>query len=121
MFGLFKQKVGTPDRSQTQFAYRLKYWPYRELSAHERSQLKQSKRCLVDKATLEDRVNHNKTTVFWGDRTYVIVWEHNNTPTETEWLAKAGRGLIMELRSSPVIPEYSVAILSFHRPSFGGI
>lgn len=117
MFGLFKKPTNqTTERSQTQFAYRLKYWPYRELSSTERSHLQESRRLTLSKEDVVDRCNHDRTTIMWGNRTYVLVWEHNNMPTETEWLKRASNGIVMELRTSPVIPEYAVAILSFARP-----
>ena len=103
-----------PDRQQTQLAYRVKYWPYHELSDAARKLISYKKTCYLSKDMIESNCDEAKTTLFWKERSYKIVWAFNNPPTEQEWRNKTDRFHIRaEFRSSPAIPEFAVVILNF--------
>lgn len=118
---LFKQ-LRAPDRQATQLAYRVKYWPYQELSTSARELLRGQKRIYLRKHQIESAVNDDKTLVRYPNsdagRLYRVVWAYNNMPTEQEWGSRSDDALILcEFRTSPAIPEYAVCILSFELPS----
>lgn len=114
---LFKSGV-TEDRTQTQLAYRIKYWPYNQLSGAAKNLIRKSKSFLLKKKTLLSLCNEELNKFRWLDVDYSIVWEYNNMPTEREWTGKSDGYLIhIELRHSPAVPEYFIAVLSFKLPS----
>lgn len=115
---LFKL-LKAPDRKETQLAYRVKYWPYKELSSAGRALLARQRLVFLSKATIMSRVNADMTKLAdasgnWHD----IVWAYNNMPTEAEWNKWHNTSyLACEYRRSAAIDSYAVAILSFDLPS----
>lgn len=110
---LFK-KLQTPDRRQTMLAYRVKFWPYRELSETGKELIKWRKHIYMRKGDILLNCNETQEVLYVNERHYRIVWAFNNTPTEQEWNSKSDDYLVrVELRHSPAIPEVSVAVLSF--------
>ena len=107
-----------PDRQQTQLAYRIKYWPLAELSAAAIELIRMHKRFSIEKRVIVACCDESKNTLTWRGRIYSIVWAYNNMPTEMEWdKVEESRFITMELRTSPAIAGYYVAILSFDLPS----
>jgi hypothetical protein len=103
-----------PDRSQTQLAYRVKYWPFKELSEAGRELITWRSMKLLKRIDIELHCNETQEYLYVGERRYRIVWAYNNIPTELEWKSKPDDyKIICELRHSPALPEYCVAILSF--------
>lgn len=114
LFSSFK----SPDRTQTQLAYRVKYWPFHELSSAGRALLLSQRKRYLHKHQITDRTNEDQTILYANDRAYKIVWAYNNVPTEEEWNKRGPESLIAcEFRSSPAIKEFAVVILSFELPS----
>ena len=110
--------LAVPNRHKTQLAYRIKYWPKHELSDAAKELLCSSRKVYMSKAMIEEHCSEDKTRVAYKGRDYYIVWAYNNMPTEQEWNKVANKRLIaVELRSSPAIDKFSVAILSFELPS----
>ena len=107
-----------PNRHKTQLAYRIKYWPKHELSDAAKELICFSKKVYMSKAEIEEHCSEDKTVLSRQARDYAIVWAYNNVPTGEEWNKVANKRLIaVELRSSPAIDKFSVAILSFELPS----
>lgn len=114
---LFKNLL-KPDRRQTQLAYRVKYWPYSELSDAARKLIVYKNTCFLHKAMIESACDDTKTSLYWKGKSYQIVWAFNNPPTEQEWKGKSDRFHIKaEFRCSPAIDEFAVVILNFCLPS----
>lgn len=114
---LFKSLL-KPDRQQTQLAYKVKYFPFAELSPAAKELIVWGKTVYFRKQELEDRLNEAKTLLTYNGKDYVILWAYNNIPTEMEWDGKSESFLIrVELRASPAIPEFAVAILNFELAS----
>jgi hypothetical protein len=114
---LFKPML-TPDRNQTQLAYRIKFWPKSELSAAAKDLLRYSKKLYMSKCVIEELCSEDKTKLVYNAREWNLVWAYNNMPTEEEWnKVRSGLLLCVELRMSPAIDGGAVAILSFERPS----
>lgn len=114
---LFKL-LSAPDRQQTQLAYRVKYWPYKELSAAARELIAYRKFSVMTKQMILDRCSEDLTDLSYNSRPYKIIWAYNNQPTQKEWEASAAtRQVNVELRCSAAIDSFAVAILSFGLPS----
>lgn len=115
---LFKL-LPAPDRQATQLAYRVKYWPYQELSSAARSLLHRQRAVYLRKSDILKRVNPSMTKLAdTQGNLYDIVWAYNNMPTEAEWNKWHDSSfLACEFRRSPAIDSYGVAILSFDLPS----
>ena len=114
---LFKSLL-KPDRQQTQLAYKVKYFPFHELSPAAKELIVWGRTVYFRKQELEDRLNEAKTLLTYNGKDYVILWAYNNIPTEQEWDGKSESFLIrVELRASPAIPEFAVAILNFELAS----
>lgn len=111
-------KLAEPDRQQTQLAYRIRYWPFIELSAAAIELISSHKRFSIEKRVILACCCEAKNTLTWRGWVYSIVWSYNNMPTEMEWdKVEESRLITMELRTSPAIAGYCVAILSFDLPS----
>jgi hypothetical protein len=114
---LFK-KLAKPDRQQTQLAYKVKYFPYNELPQSGKDLVVWKRNIYMRKQELEDRLDETKTLLNYQGKDYVILWAYNNIPTVMEWEGKSATFIIrIELRASPAIPEYAVAILNFELAS----
>ena len=114
---LFK-KLAKPDRQQTQLAYKVKYFPYNELPQSGKDLVVWKRNIYMRKQELEDRLDETKTLLNYQGKDYVILWAYNNIPTVMEWEGKSESFLIrIELRASPAISEYAVAILNFELAS----
>lgn len=110
---LFKNLL-KPDRQQTQLAYRVKFFPYNQLSDAAKELIVWGKTVYMRKSNIEDRLDETKTKLTYDCKDYVIVWAYNNIPTEIEWEGKTDNfNIRVELRASPAIPEFAVAILNF--------
>jgi hypothetical protein len=115
--GLFKQ-LPKADRQATQLAYRVRFWPYQELSSAGRDLLVMQRKLYLRKSDILEGTSDDKVTFHYYDRQYQIVWAYNNMPTEEEWNKRSDDTLIAcEFRSSPAIKEWAVVILSFELPS----
>lgn len=114
---LFKTLL-KPDRQQTQLAYKVKFFPFNELSDAAKELVAWKKTVYMRKSDIEDRLDETKTKLTYNCKDYVIVWAYNNIPTEQEWEGKTDRfNIRVELRASPAIPEFAVAILNFELAS----
>jgi hypothetical protein len=100
------------DRTKTQLAYRVKYWPWCQLSPAARELVKYKKNTYLTKQDILNNCNETQEVLWYRNAVYNIVWAHNNVPTEAEWNKKSGY-LRAEFRISPAIPEFSVVVLSF--------
>lgn len=112
------RKLPSPDRQQTQLAYRIKYWPWHELAKSARELVNYRQGIYLKVKQLELACNLEMTKLTLSRREWLIVWAYNNIPTEVEWAKQNSERLIrVELRCSVAIPEHAVAILSFELPS----
>lgn len=114
------QPLETPNSQRTMLAYRVRYWPWSELSPTGRSHVvfKANKYFYLSKSKILASINEDKTHLSWDGIKYPIVWAWNNVPTELEWNKKSANYLIkIELRYSPLLPDGNVAILAFELPS----
>lgn len=117
---LFKT-LAAPDRTQTQFAHKLKYWPMAKLQASHKELLRYERKLLLRKREIEERMHEDGNVLSYGPNTFNVVWAYNNMPTEQEWSSKSDDFLIfVELRRSPAIDCFAVAILSFDLPPHYG-
>jgi hypothetical protein len=112
------QSLSKPDHQRTMLAYRVKHWPWGELSPAAKSKLVSNKLVYLPKHMILDACNEERTHMFFKDRRYALAWAWNNIPTELEWDKKSDNYLIrVELRVSPLIKEGYLALLSFELPS----
>lgn len=112
------QSLSKPDHQKTMLAYRVRYWPARELSQVAVEKIVSYKRIYVPKYKILAACNEDLTTLHHSGHHYPIAWAWNNIPTELEWDKKPDDYLIrVELRWSPLIPGGKVALLSFELPS----
>jgi hypothetical protein len=110
---LFK-KLLNPDRQQTQLAYRVKYWPYAELSDAARKLISYKRTCVFHRAVIESKCDETMQSLLHGGREWKILWAFNNPPTEKEWKGKTDTfNIRAEFRVSPAIPEHAVVVLSW--------
>lgn len=110
---LFKL-LALPDRKQTQLAYRVKFWPLAELNEVAKELICWKKMIYMRKREILAACSPSLETITIKERPYKIVWAYNNIPTEQEWNGKTDEFLIrVELRCSPAIEEFAVAILNF--------
>lgn len=114
---LFKAMT-KPDRQQTQLAYRVKYWPFKELSDAAKQLICFRKSVFFTKNSIETACDEAKITMLYKGREWKIVWAFNNPPTEEEWKRKTDNfNIRAEFRCSAAIPEFAVVILNFELPS----
>ena len=107
----------TPDRQQTQLAYKVKYFPQSQLTPGALDLICWKKSAYMHKHTILAACTDDLNFLTITGRVYTIVWAYNCVPTEQEWNGKSDSFLIkVELRCSPAIPEYAVAILNFELP-----
>ena len=107
----------TPDRQQTQLAYKVKYFPQSQLTPGALDLICWKKSAYMHKHTILAACTDDLNFLTIKGRVYKIVWAYNCVPTEQEWNGKSDSFLIkVELRCSPAIPEYAVAILNFELP-----
>lgn len=107
------QKQVTSDRSKTQLAYKLRYWPGHMLGTEARKFCTVQSPTTVTKQRLEDMLNEELTHIFVGNPALRIVWAFNNIPTEKEWTSKAPNHPIrMEVRTFRHASMEPVCILS---------
>lgn len=112
------QSLPKPDPSKTMLAYRVTYWPWKELSPAGRDMVRFNTPHYLPKAEVLASCNEELTKIMLNGRWYPIKWAWNNVPTELEWDKKSAGYLIrIELRGSPLIPDYFEALLSFELPS----
>lgn len=106
--------LAAPDRKQTQLAYRVKFWPFVELNAAEKELICWSKTVYLRKRQILAACMPGFEVLTYKERNYKIIWAYNNIPTEQEWERKTDEFLIrVELRCSPAIDDFAVAILNF--------
>lgn len=117
MITLFKQNV-TRDVTQTQLAYRVKYWPHNKMSPAAKELVRYNKFIYLKKEQIEQLCNTDKNQLYYNGTWWSIVWVYNNMPTQKEWDSRSPSNLIrVELRKSPAIVEHHIAVLSFELPS----
>lgn len=114
---LFKH-LPKPDRQQTMLAYRIKYWPFSELSPAAKALIVANKKIYMPKYKVLSQCNETLETLERNGNQFQIVWAFNNVPTEKEWDGKSDSYLIsVDFRWSAAIPGGRVALLSFELPS----
>lgn len=107
----------TPDRQQTQLAYKVKYFPQSQLTPGALDLICWKKTIYLPKHAIIAACTDDLNFLTIKGRVYKIVWAYNCIPTEQEWNGKTDKFLIrIELRCSPAIAEYAVAILNFELP-----
>lgn len=112
------QSLSQPDPRKTMLAYRVKHWPWQELSLAGRERTVANRLVYLPKQRLLELCNETLTRVTIDNYDWHINWAWNNIPTEEEWNKKSDKYLIrIELRISPLIPNARAAILSFGLPS----
>ena len=112
------QRMILPDRQKTQLAYKVRCYPWDELSRAGKDLVVWRKFRYQKKLRLLDAVNEDKTLYYYQGSEFTIVWAFNNVPTEIEWDGKTDDYLIaVDLRISPAVPEGKIALLSFELPS----
>lgn len=106
--------LATPDRSQTQLAFKLKYYPRRALNSNACKFIWNTIYLTLTKAQVLEHLNEDRTAIFFRGQYVPIAWEFNNIPTEEEWNKYRDSDFIaIEYRKSAVIPGKYIAILSF--------
>lgn len=111
-------KLSRPDRTQTQLAYKVKYWPWRELTSSAHGLIRNNRIVYLRKSQIVGSLDDSQAGVVYQGCRYVIVWAYNNVPTEEEWNKRADISLITcEFRVSPATGCGPVVILSFGLPS----
>ena len=114
-------KLPKPDPTQTQLAYKLRYWPYSMLGQAARKLLVFG-RCtstyptVFTKAQILDKIidDADKRFLLHEGVKYEIHWLFNCIPTEEEWNKKSDSYLIrVEFRFHRHWGELPKAILSF--------
>lgn len=117
---LFKTGV---DRTQTQLAYKLKYFPFASVPPAGRKLVSMRRIMTVTKAQLIEHMDETKCDLFMSKRNWNIVWAYNNIPTEQEWnKIPLHAKFLVELRASPAIDCFAVAIIySFEKSNVVGI
>lgn len=117
MITLFKENIFT-DATQTQLAYRAKYWPHNKMSPATKDLIRYNKFIYLKRSQIEALCNEDMNQLYYNGQWWHICWAYNNMPTEKEWNSRTDASLIrIELRKSPAIPERAVALLSFELPS----
>lgn len=111
-------KLSRPDRTQTQLAYKVKYWPWRELTSSAHGLIRSNRIVHLRKSQILESLDDIQAGVIYQGCRYVIVWAYNNIPTEEEWNKRSDNSLITcEFRVSPATRCGAVVILSFGLPS----
>ena len=106
------------DRQQTQLAYKIKYFPYDDLSQTAKDLIPWKHHTYIKKIDIELHCNETKEAMYYKGRLYRIVWAYNSIPTEAEWNKRSDQELIRcEFRYSPAIPEGKIILLSFWQPA----
>ena len=106
--------LSIPDRKQTHLAYRIKYWPKAELSDNAKELICWHKMVYMRKREILAACMPGFEVLTYKNKDFKIVWAYNNIPTELEWNGKTDEFLIrVELRCSPAIDDFAVAILNF--------
>ena len=106
--------LSIPDRKQTQLAYRVKCWPRAELSDTAKDLICWHKMVYMRKREILAACMPGFEVLTYKNKDFKIVWAYNNIPTELEWNGKTDEFLIrVELRCSPAIDDFAVAILNF--------
>ena len=102
------------DRTATQLAYKVKYFPWRDMPAAAKELISWRRYQVFSKKEITHHLSEDLTKFRYRGREYTIVWEHNNTPSQTEWERKTPQFLIsVDIRFSPAIKELAVAVFSF--------
>jgi hypothetical protein len=111
--------LATPDRSQTQLAFKLRYYPRRALNSNACKFIWNTIHITLTKAQVIEHLNADRTAIFFRGQYIPIVWQFNNIPTEGEWNKYHDSDFIdIEYRKSALIPGKYVAIFSFsNRPN----
>lgn len=108
----------TDDRSQTMFAYRIKFWPWVNLSETARKLVRKHVIVTASTQSVENELMATEDGCYLlrGEHMYKVVWAFNCVPTKTEWKQHGEESLVtVEFRESAAIPERRVAILRFKR------
>jgi hypothetical protein len=104
-----------PDRQRTQLAYKVKFFPWREVPTSAKLLVSWRRFIYRTKTEVLKDINDEMTCITYKNRCYTIVWEYNNIPTQQEWERKSDNyQLSCDFRFSPLIPELAVCILSFY-------
>lgn len=107
---LFKE---VNNRKETQLAYKIKFYPWQELSDKAKELIVLRKHNYYRKSEIICRLNETLETFTLRDTEYQIVWQYNNIPTELEWERKSNSYIIhIDFRFSPALNK-PVAIFSF--------
>lgn len=110
---LFKP-MAVPNRAETQLAYKLKYFPSVFLSAAAKKLVYSTQSVVMSKAAILYRTDPPHDFIQFDNKAYKIVWAFNNIPTEEEWdKFSDSKGIHIEFRKTPAVPEKYVAIFSF--------
>ena len=112
--------LATPDRSKTQLAQRIRYFPWANLSEAGRKLVTTHHIKVMSCREIEDELirhpDFHEVFLLKGEHLYEVVWAFNMIPTKTEWEQHGPEGLLtVEFRLSPAIPDKRVAILRFKR------
>ena len=107
---LFKE---VHNRQETQLAYKIKFYPWNDLSDKAKELIILRKQSYFRKYDVVNRINETLETFTLRETTYQIVWQYNNIPTQEEWEKKSDSYLIhIDCRFSPALAK-PVAIFSF--------
>jgi len=101
------------DRQETQLAYKIKFYPWQELSDKAKELIILRRRSYFRKHDVVDMLDETMETFTLRETAYQIVWQYNNIPTREEWEKKSDGYLIhVDCRFSPALTK-PVAIFSF--------
>ena len=101
------------DRQETQLAYKIKFYPWQELSNKAKELIVRTSHEYFHKRDIVAGLDETMETFTLRATTYQIVWQYNNIPTQAEWEKKTDGYIIhVDFRFSPALPK-PVAIFSF--------
>ena len=107
---LFKE---VHNRQETQLAYKVKFYPYDELSDKAKELIILRKQSYFRKSRILEFIDESLEYFNYRSTDYQIVWQYNNIPTQEEWEKKSDNYLIhVDFRFSPALAK-PVAIFSF--------
>jgi hypothetical protein len=105
-------KLFKPDPA---LAYQVEFFPWSALGCRGKDAIVWHKSQVMTKMELTEQLTDDMTQIYFKDQSlFRVVWEHNHTPTLSQWnKVKADALVRVQFRISPIIETNSrVAILS---------
>lgn len=105
-------------RQDTQFAYRIKYFPWAELSFAAKELIVWRQAFFLKKAQVQAKLSDDMTQLYHSGHVWQIVWAYNSIPTQQEWEGKSDTFHIhLDFRCSPAVSDFRYVVLDFRLAS----